>query len=319
MKSNMVTNATATINGYFTGDITAAVYTDKDGQHYTPSAALAATNIVLPKDASGIAVTVDGQDATNNAIGYAWDQMVAKKASGLKAFSEYLDGVETSAVTDFTEYAKRVIDVTEANTTILDLIANALATDDFATVKLSSFKNTYGDATATYTFSVNATDVVIAEVPSNTTADIVRIRGVVNKPITVAFSAEEAPEDPATLVADSFTISGTFLADTYDTTESDYINPVEFEGTFKGNFGKDATISITLDGTKVKTIALGTVTAFVLDNGSEMSATIPVGPVYVAGEDYADDKTDVVLQDGSVALSYDVDNSVWKATATATV
>ena len=322
MKDGMVVDATATINGYFTGDITAKVFADKDGQHYTTSAQVATENIVLPKNSSGIEVTVDGQPATGSAIAYAWDQMVLK-ADGLNdlvAFSEYLKSVQDDAITSFTGYANRLIDATTANETIIALLNDAVNATDIGNEKLASFANDYAAGKATYTFSVSASDKVIAAVASPSGSDV-RIRGAVNKPITVEFSAEEAPTDPTALLADSFTISGTFVADTYNGSD-DYENPVEFTATLTGNFGKTAdkanTISITLDGAKAKAINPGTV-KLALDEGSEMSATIPVGPVYVAGADYSTDKSDVVLQSGSVELDYDVANTEWKATATASV
>ena len=320
LNGGMNVEYTATINGYFTdGPITASVYTDEDGQHYEPAVQVAAANVVLPASSSAISLVIDDQEITGRSLGYAWDRLVENKGT-LVSYKGFVEGIETDAVAEFTPYATRILNVASADSTIVSLINNAIAADSNPnSVGLATFTHGYADGTATYTFNVLTNDTVIAKV-STDAADAVRIRGKMNSPITVALSAEEAPAaGSASLPADTFTITGTFVADTYVAGSTNaYVNPVEFTATLVGNFGNngEATIAVALDGTAANAITLGSVNAFTLDDGSEISATIPMGPEYVAGTDYAKDKTDVVLEGGSVALAYDVDTTAWKATAT---
>ena len=319
-----IVDYTATINGYFTdGPITATVYTDEKGQHYTPSAEISAENIVLPASSAGISLVIDEQKVEGKSLSYAWDMLVKgmDNTDTFVSYKGFVGGIEKNAVKDFGSYASRLIDMTTGDDSVVALITEALGADKLSDVDLSSFTHEYADGTATYTFSVLDNDTVIAKAASDAATEV-RIRGLVNKPITVKFSASEAPADPTALLADSFTIEGTFVADTYvaDSTNA-YVNPVEFTATLAGNFGKTAdkanTISIAINGTEANAVDLKSVT-FALGNGSDISAEIPMGPEYVGGDNYAKDKTDVVLKDGSVALTYDADadTPVWKATAT---
>ena len=273
----------------------------------------------VPSSSSGISLVIDDQPVTGRSLSYAWNQIIAANENvdldlGLTAFADFVDGVEAAAVTQFTPYAARIINFADT-TSIYALINSAVAAGNNPnSVNLASFTHTYADGTATYTFTVLRDDLVLAKIGTDAD-DAVQIKGKTNSPITVTFSAEEPGTNPTSLAADSFTISGTFVAETYDTDA--YTNPVEFTAALSGNFGKTGndpnTVTVTIAGTSANAVKLNSQTP-ALDKNAKITATIPMGPVYVGGEDYATDKTDVVLEDGDVALSYN--GTAWTATAT---
>ena len=317
--SGDVTNAdgknvpfTATVNGFFGDGSTATIYEEDGTLNYIVDDA-SELNVILPKDSTGITLTIDNESVTDR-LGFAFDALNLATGANVTTYKAY-EGAQNKGFHDAVDgtYVKQLLSV-NANGIISKLntwAGKSPAEGDNKTATSWSAKYDASTKTATFKLAASVNPIVVSGLDTVSADTDVQVALAANEEMTVTLTGDFAG---STLTAKTYTISGKFVvreAASSSAWNADYSDVIDVTLSGEIDVDDDAennklTVTVdSTDATKVTATAIAGTPAFTVAADSKVTSTIAYGPLLVSAADPDEAKVAIaVLLDKAVERVY---------------